>query len=39
LRSFIISNLLQEKEDDMGKGCSTKEKRNAYNILMGKPEG
>jgi hypothetical protein len=30
----------QVKEDDMGKACSTNgEKRNAYRILVGKPEG
>jgi hypothetical protein len=27
-------------EDEMGRACSTNgEKRNAYNLLMGKPEG
>jgi hypothetical protein len=30
----------QVKEDEMGKACSTKgEKRNAYRILLGNPEG
>jgi hypothetical protein len=28
------------KEDEMGRACSRKgEKRNAYRILVGKPEG
>jgi hypothetical protein len=28
------------KEDEMGRACSTnREKRNAYRILVGKPEG
>jgi hypothetical protein len=28
------------KEDEMGRACSTnEEKRNAYKILVGKPEG
>jgi hypothetical protein len=30
----------QVKEDEMGEACSTNgEKRNAYRILVGKPEG
>jgi hypothetical protein len=30
----------QAKDDEMGRACSThREKRNAYRILMGKPEG
>jgi hypothetical protein len=30
----------QVKEDEMGRACSTNgEKRNAYRILVGKPEG
>jgi hypothetical protein len=30
----------QVKEDEMGRACSTNgEKRNAYKILVGKPEG
>jgi hypothetical protein len=30
----------QVKEDEMGRACSTNgEKRNAYRILAGKPEG
>jgi hypothetical protein len=29
----------QVKEDEMGKACSTNgEKRNAYSVLVGKPE-
>jgi hypothetical protein len=27
------------KEEEMGRACSTNEKRNAYRILVGKPEG
>jgi hypothetical protein len=35
-----FSNLYEVKEDDMGRACSTNvEKRNAYKILVGKPEG
>jgi hypothetical protein len=26
-------------EDEMGRACSKNEKRNAYRILLGKPEG
>jgi hypothetical protein len=26
-------------ENEMGRACSTNEKRNAYRILVGKPEG
>jgi hypothetical protein len=34
----IIKNV-QDKEDEMGRACSTNgEKRNAYRILVGKPE-
>jgi hypothetical protein len=30
----------QVKEDEMGRACTTNgEKRNAYGILVGKPEG
>jgi hypothetical protein len=30
----------QVKEDEMGRACSTNgEKKNAYRILVGKPEG
>jgi hypothetical protein len=32
--------IIQVKEDEMGRACSTNgEKRNAYTILVGKPEG
>jgi hypothetical protein len=32
--------VFQVKEDELGRACSTNgEKRNAYRILVGKPEG
>jgi hypothetical protein len=32
--------MIKVKEDEMGRACSThKEKRNAYLVLVGKPEG
>jgi hypothetical protein len=35
-----IINSVQVKEDEMGRACSTNGgKRNAYRILVGKPEG
>jgi hypothetical protein len=38
MRSFIICNL-QDKKNEMGGACSTMgEKRNAYRILVGKAE-
>jgi hypothetical protein len=37
---YIMCSNDQDKEDEMGKACSTNgEKRNAYRILVGKPEG
>jgi hypothetical protein len=40
MRSFVTCTLLQVKEDDMGRACSTmSEKRNVYRILVGKPIG
>jgi hypothetical protein len=41
LALFAKYNLNHEvKEDEMGRACSTNgEKRNAYTILVGKPEG
>jgi hypothetical protein len=40
MRSFITCNFLQVKEDEMGWVCSTTgEKKNAYRILVGNPEG
>jgi hypothetical protein len=44
MRIFITCTLLQVirmiTEDEMGRACSTNgEKRNAYRILVGKPEG
>jgi hypothetical protein len=41
-RNFLILSVRQGsvKEDEMGRGCSTNgETRNAYRILVGKPEG
>jgi hypothetical protein len=36
----IASPFIQAKKDEMGGACSTNgEKRNAYRILVGKPEG
>jgi hypothetical protein len=35
---FIYND--EVKEDEMGRACSTnRERRNAYRILVGKPEG
>jgi hypothetical protein len=35
-----IIRMISVKEDEMGRACSTNgTKRNAYRILMGKPEG
>jgi hypothetical protein len=40
MRSFMGCTILQVKEDEMSRACSTNgEKRNAYGILVGKPEG
>jgi hypothetical protein len=40
MRSFITCTHLHVKEDEMGRACSTYgEKRNAYRILVGKPNG
>jgi hypothetical protein len=37
---FTGDIMAQFKEDEMGRACSTnREKRNAYRILVGKPEG
>jgi hypothetical protein len=37
---FVSLSYIQLKEDEMGRGCSTNgEKRNAYRISVGKPEG
>jgi hypothetical protein len=37
---MIIKLFLLTKEDEMGRACSTnRAKRNAYRILVGKPEG
>jgi hypothetical protein len=38
--SIISQVIYQVKEDEMGRACSTNgEKRNAYRILVGQPEG
>jgi hypothetical protein len=42
MRNFITCTLHQMlfKEDEMGRACSTNgEKRNAWRILVGEPEG
>jgi hypothetical protein len=40
MRSYITCTLDQVKEDERGRACSTNgEKRNAYRILVGNPEG
>jgi hypothetical protein len=40
MRSFITCTRLQVKEGEMGRTYSTNgEQRNAYRILVGKPEG
>jgi hypothetical protein len=40
MRSFMTCTIRQVKEDEMGRACSTNGvKRNAYKILLGKPEG
>jgi hypothetical protein len=41
LQSFCLLELaVHVKEDEMGSACSTNwEKRNAYTVLVGKPEG
>jgi hypothetical protein len=38
---YSLPNIIRMiKEDEMGKACSTNgEKRNAYRVLVGKPEG
>jgi hypothetical protein len=37
---YIVNLNLKVKEGEMGRACSTNgEKRNAYRILVGKPEG
>jgi hypothetical protein len=41
IHTFVKYNYNDEvKEDEIGRACSTnREKRNAYRILMGKPDG
>jgi hypothetical protein len=40
LKISLTCSLYRVKEDEMGSACSTNgEKRNAYRILMGNPEG
>jgi hypothetical protein len=38
--ALLLSDAGKVKEDEMGRPCSTNgEKRNAYRLLVGKPEG
>jgi hypothetical protein len=40
MRNFINFSVLQVKQDEMGRACSTNwAKSNVYRIVVGKPEG
>jgi hypothetical protein len=37
---YYSPSIIQDKEDEVGRACRTNEaERNAYSILVGKPEG
>jgi hypothetical protein len=34
MKAFVFIRNIEDKEDEMGRACSTKRKRNAYRILV-----